>query len=269
VPGPKTIPSLPNASPAIQQCGPPSPVLPHPPLTDTKLLPIPSLRPLPPVPPPRVGQQGRGPCERHTVLRRSDDLPHCLPNPQDRLRRPSRPMTETAAGNGSDSSGGHLPFAAPFTPHHLIPNLAIVWLCLRFGMHDNIALGIKVKTVSPAARSTVQQMSPYAAGRAGSPMSHSASPPPPLLRKEALCAMLCTSLPVFHLQFACFPYFSDPRHNKVGSLGLARLHFSANPVVHSVVCLRRLQLPCHPPETHREPSLCMLCIVFWSTSSWG
>jgi len=46
-------------------------------------------------------------------------------------------------------------------------------------------------------------------------------------------------------------------------------HFLANPVVHSVVCLRRLQLPCHPPETHREPSLCMLCIVFWSTSSWG
>jgi hypothetical protein len=235
VPGPKTIPSLPNASPAIQQCGPPSPVLPHPPLTDTKLLPIPSLRPLPPVPPPRVGQQGRGPCERHTVLRRSDDLPHCLPNPQDRLRRPSRPMTETAAGNGSDSSGGHLPFAAPFTPHHLIPNLAIVWQQMR---------------CSPAARSTVQQMSPYAAGRAGSPMSTTRFSPNPHAMKPCL---LCAYLSLCPTQ-AVAPF---------------RRHLPFRKPSHSVVCLRRLQLPCHPPETHREPSLCMLCIVFWSTSSWG
>jgi len=48
-----------------------------------------------------------------------------------------------------------------------------------------------------------------------------------------------------------------------------RRHLPFRKPSHSVVCLRRLQLPCHPPETHREPSLCMLCIVFWSTSSWG
>jgi hypothetical protein len=196
VPGPKTIPSLPNASPAIQQCGPPSPVLPHPPLTDTKLLPIPSLRPLPPVPPPRVGQQGRGPCERHTVLRRSDDLPHCLPNPQDRLRRPSRPMTETAAGNGSDSSGGHLPFAAPFTPHHLIPNLAIVWQQMRCSapfkrrtLHSPTDVPLRSRT---CRLPNVAQCFP---------------PPPPLLRKEALCAMAVYVAPCVSFTVCMFSIF--------------------------------------------------------------